>query len=881
MDAGLWCDEPRRRRVVRDAGFGGIDAVEISADHRTLTVTLIGAAPGPLAPGNVELIGEPALRVLDARLERAPDDERDDGDGGYADDRLIVRLDRAGGPQPYTLALVDADVRDRPAPGFDPRFARVELSFLAGCPADVDCAATPQCPDPEVPEPALSYLAKDYASFRRLVLDRMALLVPGWTERHAPDLEITLVEILAYVGDHLSYLQDAIATEAYLDTARRRISVRRHLRLVDHRVHEGTNARAWVCVAVDARLDVPAGELVLGTAAGEIFAPVVPGPRTFHPENGEIAIWTWGDAGCCLPAGATSLTLAGEPVLTVGDVLVLEEVRDPGTGLAADADPAHRQAVRLTAVTPGRDALYDQPVVDVRWAVEDALGFAVCTEVTVARGNVVLVDHGTAMLSSPWEIPVSGRDRSVPTDVVDVTWRAPYPPHPAVAAAQADHLEAIPGRALERVRALAGVGRLLDEAERAELVTLAGRRGARRVRGLAGLAGLDAAAQALVVAALADEADVLLHDRFAWLARRAARARAGAVLDHGEVDAVAEAFGAAYAAGLAATSPSLAGPAAEALRQDPGAALPELELRESDGARWVPRGDLLGSEPDDRHVVPEVDDDDRLHLRFGDDRLGRAPEPGAPVTVRWRRGNGTAGNVGAGAIDRVRGTFPAITAVRNPLPAQGGTDPEPMALARRLGPHTLRATRERAVIPADYAELAAAVPGVDRAAAQRRWTGSTVVIDVAIDPVGVPVAPPELLRRVDARLHRYRRIGHDVVVRSARTVSLHLALRVCARPERLRAHVEVALRAALRALFAPDRASFGDPVVLSTVVAAAAAVPGVESVVVTRLERLHEGDRGERAEGLLRLGPFEVARLDADPARPDHGILDLVVDGAR
>ena len=58
--------------------------------------------------------------------------------------------------------------------------------------------------------------------------------MPDWQERHVPDLGIALVEVLAYVGDYLSYYQDAVATEAYLDTARRRISVRRHARLVDY-----------------------------------------------------------------------------------------------------------------------------------------------------------------------------------------------------------------------------------------------------------------------------------------------------------------------------------------------------------------------------------------------------------------------------------------------------------------------------------------------------------------------------------------------------------------------------------------------------------------------------------------------------------------------
>ena len=68
--------------------------------------------------------------------------------------------------------------------------------------------------------------------------------MPDWQETHAPDLGVALVELLAYAGDYLSYYQDAVATEAYLGTARQRISVRRHARLVDYRMHEGCNARA-------------------------------------------------------------------------------------------------------------------------------------------------------------------------------------------------------------------------------------------------------------------------------------------------------------------------------------------------------------------------------------------------------------------------------------------------------------------------------------------------------------------------------------------------------------------------------------------------------------------------------------------------------------
>ena len=43
-------------------------------------------------------------------------------------------------------------------------------------------------------------------------------LNPDWVERNPSDLGIALVELLAYEGDRLSYFQDAVANEAYLDT---------------------------------------------------------------------------------------------------------------------------------------------------------------------------------------------------------------------------------------------------------------------------------------------------------------------------------------------------------------------------------------------------------------------------------------------------------------------------------------------------------------------------------------------------------------------------------------------------------------------------------------------------------------------------------------
>src|SRR5690349_14981604 len=70
--------------------------------------------------------------------------------------------------------------------------------------------------------------------------------------------------------------------------------------------------------------------------------------------------------------------------LQASDVLIFEEVIGPKTGNKDDADRSHRQAVRLTKVTPAVDPLnpYNQPngqpVLEIEWCSEDALTFPLC-----------------------------------------------------------------------------------------------------------------------------------------------------------------------------------------------------------------------------------------------------------------------------------------------------------------------------------------------------------------------------------------------------------------------------------------------------------------------------------------------------------------------
>ncbi|MFR9793413.1 putative baseplate assembly protein [Streptomyces sp. MB22_4] len=1042
-----------RRARVRAARLNGVDTVEVSDDGLLLTVTFLGKAPAALGPENVRIDGGrriTGITAVDVSVEREEDPE--------LDDRLHVTLDRAGDTSRYRLSLVEADPYGRPggAPyrGFDQRYFSAEFGFRPDCPAPFDCADEPADTEPFPPAPVIDYTARDYDTIRGLLLDRLALTTPDWAERNPADLGTTLVELLAYTGDQIGYQQDAVATEAYLDTARRRVSVRRHVRLIDYAMHDGCNARTYVTVQTAADRTLAPGtyrfasvdvrsldphdrpepgtvidEDVLGDlderGSVEVFEPVVAAePLELRVAHNAIRLWTWDGDVCVLPAGATAATLRDEWTdpetrrerrlgLKPGDVLILEEVKGPRTGTPGDADPAHRQAVRLTSVTPGLDRIEDQPVLEVTWAAADALRFPFCLstrggrdclpveDVTLARGNTVLVDHGRSGTTQTFTVPPvpavvapcgppdfgcddrtagnaparlvtslaerveSGRVLA-PEDVRElfqvlgeravrragigleragrrhersetvvppaggggkvvpaaayaqaaalrtllaqsvypgirprfrpvlgrapVTQAVPFPEPATVAAGQAERIAAIPGRLRQRLVDLWRSARDRDglgEDEAAELAV---------VFGLKPLERLELRRHPVrALRELLHRSDELLDAKLRRIAVLTARARAGTVLDPHIAWEVAHSWGPAYAAGLHPEEPVLRGPASAALAQDPRRALPAVRLADGD-AVWEPRRDLLDSAPRDRHFVGEQEDDGRLALRFGDGRDGAEPAPGARLTARYRLGGGSAGNVGAEAINHLvvatgepGEPVPAAT-VRNPLPATGGTEPEPLEQVRQSAPLDLRRTRLRAVTAADYAALASALPGVQRAAADIRWTGSTQEAHVAIDTYGGDAPSRSLLDSVTQALETYRRIGHDLVVGPARLVPLDIALRVCALPGHQHGQILADLYRVLGSgrlpggrlgFFHPDALTFGEPVRLSRLVAVAAAVPGVEGVEVTRLRRLFEPDRGEKEDGVLRLGPLEIATCDNDPDRPEQGRLAITLGGDR
>lgn len=431
------CNRQNRRQLAKDNGLNGIDFLEVldhdapsgSPRQRTLLVRFLSAIPATYTRDNVMIEG--GVRItpihvqwahradsIPATVTLSPAEKTYFQNLSQPDSLLLVRTDAHGDYSTYRLSIAAGPAQPKPPAGIDSQLSQVDFSFKVECLDDFDCKPVRECAADALPEPEIDYLAKDFATFRRLMLDRMSVIMPDWRERNPADMQVALVELLAYVGDHLSYTQDAVATEAYLGTARRRVSLRRHAHMLDYSMHDGCNARVWVTFHVKAGSNVPLakGRRLLPAAAAADESVVF---ETLHdsllrPDHYTISFYTWGDEECCLPRGSTRATLKNDPPLELapGDVLIFEEIRGPLTGADTDADASHRQAVRLTSVEAGEDPLNSMKILEIEWHEADALTFPLCLstridtsggpkllDVSVARGNVVLADFGQSVMS--------------------------------------------------------------------------------------------------------------------------------------------------------------------------------------------------------------------------------------------------------------------------------------------------------------------------------------------------------------------------------------------------------------------------------------------------------------------------------------------------
>ena len=934
----------RRQRLRSSKRVFGLDFVEVcphqnrNAGFQRILLHLLGQS-------RPNWLNSDQLILLDRRnSQRIPVELIDDDNHSSSELslELEVQSDLSDDVE-YSLTIDDPQTQ---SPRLDPFFACVTFRFHPSSPAKSDCRRPAPPSAPQSIPAEINYLAKDYATFRQLILDRLAVTMPDWQERCPADIGIMMVEILAYSADHLSYYQDVVATEAYLGTARLRQSLRRHARLVDYHVHEGCNARTWMHLEVSQqilhsksrnlffvslpqeRVAAPPSGLTKVTLAErmqihhgwEVFEPVSSETMTFWKSHNQCRIHDWSGAMPCLPRGATSAYLANpegthtaghkksqtEPTpnapssskpsspqglqFRCGDFVLLEEVIDPWTGTEDDADPSHRHVVRLTGVSyEYQDDLYDDndphcslPLVKISWDEADALPFTLWIRkppnagwddgnnlpLSVARGNILLVDHGRTMqdqieISRCWEMPDDRRNLNYPRP--GITGELPH--------SQLTFSDRLP------LFGAPAVAQLVQDPR-----------------------------QAVPQVVLYDQTDHSLQivNRFSILELRDPHQIAQRLLaqfDQYEADT-------AISSALPKAKRFVKHARTSCGCQDPSTAdvsfieFPKfLDLIRDDlHELWLPEYDLIDCGPDDARFVVEMSDERQARLRFGRRGFGRTPGlqenlASAELDAVYRVGNGTAGNVAAESI-RMFGSYgepvSGIEKVRNPLPATGGIDPELTEEIRLFAPHALRTDLQRAITPHDYEQLAMQEFGhqLQRTKVTFHWTGHEFKVLVAVDPRGRENPTPDLLNQIQQYLHRFRRIGHSVQVRPAVRVIPVLRLALCLNAHVIREQIRDELNLLFShqlladgtlAFFHPDQQTFGEGIFVSRIVAEATRILGnrIVHLEVTELHRSDTGPADEIENGVLPLWPQEIVRFDNDRNHPEFGTLQLDIRGGR
>jgi hypothetical protein len=243
----------------------------------------------------------------------------------------------------------------------------------------VDCR--PPAPAPAkntIPRLAQSieYMAKDYDSFLRGMLDLIPSRLPGWKTRTEADLGMALLELFAYVGDALSYYQDRVANEGFLRSALEYESVRRLLSLIDYQIQPGMAAKAILKVEVKPlRSKAILKGFSVTTKSTDKQTPVAfeaVAERVVYEQLNDIAFTA------DVPANATQAVLKGE----------LDLLLFPGLWMHLES-PANAEWVQLAAPIPVNHLLHTTTVHFV-----SPLQGSYQAAATHINGNGVVASHG-------------------------------------------------------------------------------------------------------------------------------------------------------------------------------------------------------------------------------------------------------------------------------------------------------------------------------------------------------------------------------------------------------------------------------------------------------------------------------------------------------
>jgi hypothetical protein len=341
------------------------------------------------------------------------------------------------------------------APYVDPFFASVHYTGYANPALEKKVEPTAV----SEPLPQLDYLSKDYESFRQLLQRELARHTPGWYEDNPADMMIAITEVLAYAGDMLSYSQDVVATEAYLDTARFDLSLQRHARLLDYRITPETNARNWICVTVNSELAIPQGTpFFCGDA---VDMPVLREDEYRARKGGKEVVFEALHALDCLPDyNAIEPYTFGAPMFTIKKAGTQVAVKGHlhlrvGRAIAfiSTNHSQENQVIRLTEDAAWyTDVLSGQAYSILSWSDNDQLLQDWRAQHCALNANILLTDRGETIAHEQLELYHNDNVYAAHLPSIEIITAEPYDHEAACRNSARDALRQNPLNAVAAVK---------------------------------------------------------------------------------------------------------------------------------------------------------------------------------------------------------------------------------------------------------------------------------------------------------------------------------------------------------------------------------------------------------------------------------------------
>lgn len=800
--------------------------------------------------------------------------------GGPASDQVkAVAID--GDPAGEVLTLTVKPIGDYSTyrlrieyQNMDPIFSEIDFKFRPEC-FNTNCAPTSELGPESKAEPAIDYLAKDYDSFKHTMMAAMMERVPGWQPSSEADLDQVLLELFCVAADELSDHQDRVMNEAYLLTARKRVSLARHAQLMDYHIHQGNQASTW---------------LALKTATGDGF-----------DLRGAFTAWTID--GSVAPLSV--FISRDKRHLLFGMGLEFQDDLDSGTFTVNLQEKFENSGIMLL---PGASVSIRAP--GNEWLVRDDT-----PRVYVIRKEENLLNVYLPRILHP-----------LLNQMKLYTWSGAIPALKAESTAAdlriTDSGDKVSAEKVQNLIRNGDVTHLLvqewfdpstgkmqgkDPAKRQLLRLLQGEEGATSMQ--------DPFTGEWFVRVSWNENDKL-ENNYCFTVN--CPAPLGKVEDislfhgnlikvyHGRpVKTVFKEPGLFTGSGefhferIEHGDKNIAicrvpeGPLAYRDTPPGGDFPPESTLKVDvvmpgvGSKEWQEKISLIHSDESDDHFVVETDEEGSSLIRFGNGINGKELPDGAEVRCSYQVGRDEEGNIGADKLSNFdKSVFPEIGECWNPFNVINSRSPEPVAEIIRRVHEAYRVRQLRAVTLNDYEKRVKELPSVSNATARYAWTGSWRTVRITVDPVGTEILDENRRKEIESYLDAIRLIGEDLEIRPPQFIPLEIHVLLCIHPGYLPEHIRDILdqefsdgftQSGEMGFFHPDRWTFGQRLRASQITGRVQSIEGIEHVIEVSMKRWGEATPG--TDEVIEMNHNEIFQVKNDPDHMEKGFIDFDIRG--